>query len=102
MTSRLRIPLLENVTANSNGATKPWYSYGLGTLHVFGTWDTATVTIEGSTDEGVTWTPVTGGVFTEDKITSFEAGEIEVRAVVSSVGASTDLTAYLIPQTLTF
>ncbi len=86
--------LLEDATANANGEALKWTGTGIGTLHVFGTWDTATITIEGSLD-GITWTPLVAASYTADTITTFEAGISYVRGVLSSVGGSTSVSAYL-------
>lgn len=97
--SRRRIVLLDGVTSNSSGSQKMWSGIGAGTLHVIGDpWDGATVTIQGSADDGATWGTVDNSVITENTIEPFEAGEINVRAVVSNSGSSTVLYAYLTPQ----
>ena len=93
-----RIVLLNAATANANGAPFEWNGIGKGSLQVVGTWDTATVTIQTSFDGGTTWTSPSGAVFTADVVTTFESGVCLVRAVLSSVGASTSLSAYLTPQ----
>jgi hypothetical protein len=95
--SAKRLTLLDGVTANSTGEAVEWTGKGPGSLQVSGTWDGATVTIQGSLDGGVTWVTVAGGVFTADAILSFEMGNGLVHAVVSSVG-TTSLSAYLTPQ----
>jgi len=47
------ITLISAVTANSNGEAYEWAGQGLGSLQVFGTFDTCTVTMQGSLDGGV-------------------------------------------------
>lgn len=98
MISPKRMTLLDSVTSNVSGPARFWAGVGKGSLHVFGTWDTATVTIQGSLDGGVTWTAISGLALTDDSFVTFEMGLAHVRAVSSSVGASTSLSAYVVPQ----
>jgi len=97
MASRLNRPLLSEATVNTTGEALWWSSPGPGSIHVYGTWDGATVTIQGSTDEGATWTDVPSGVFTEDTLLGFDSGHAHVRAVLSNAG-NTSLTATLASQ----
>ena len=92
-----RLQLLSAATANANGKTFEWKGCGPGTLHIYGTFDTCTVAIEGSTDGGDTWTAYSTS-YTSAGIVAFEAGNILVRAVLSSVGASTSVSVDLVPQ----
>jgi len=87
--------LLDEVAADGNGEGKKWTGTGPGTLHIFGTWDGATVTIEGSSDN-VNFDTPTAAAYTADAIVPFEMGRGWVRAVVSSAG-TTVLTARLTP-----
>lgn len=98
MESPKRHTLLDGETGNTTGKAVSWSGIGPGTLQIAGTFDTATVTIEGSLDDGATWASPTGGVFTAAVMTSFEMGIGLVRAVLSLVGASTSLSVYLSPQ----
>ena len=92
------ITLISAVTANSNGEAYEWAGQGLGSLQVFGTFDTCTVTMQGSLDGGVTWTAITSQAFTAASFAPFGAANCLVRAVVSSVGASSSVSAILTPQ----
>jgi len=97
MASTLRLILLENANDGIGEAFK-WYSSGAGTLQVFGVWDGATVTLQGRSSDANEWTSLSsGGEFTEDYLTWFEAGQIEIRAVISGGGGFTSLTLYLTP-----
>jgi hypothetical protein len=100
MPSRLRLPLLENVTENVVGTSFNWYSRGEGTLQILGVFDGATVELQGSTDGEVddSYATVTGGTYTDVTIEPFSAGQIDVRAVVTNKGDATDLYMYLVPQ----
>jgi len=95
--SSLAIYLLTARTTDGTDGAEPWSSNGPGTLHVFGTWDGATVTISGSGD-GVNFDVPVGAIYTSDSIEEFEAGNINVKATISSAGASTSLTAILVPS----
>jgi len=87
--------LLDEVSADGNGEGKKWAGTGEGTLHIFGTWDGATVTIQGSSDN-VNYDTPAAAVYTADVIIPFSMGKGWVRAVVSSAG-TTSLTARLLP-----
>lgn len=89
------LKLLDEATANANGESFEWTGTGEGTLHIFGTFDTCTVTIQGSLDGGETWTAPAASAYTAATITSFNMGRGLVRAVLSSVGASTSVSCYL-------
>jgi hypothetical protein len=95
--SNKRHQLLSAVTANTTGEKIEWSGVGPGTLHIYGTFDTCNVAIQGSTDGGTTWTAYSTS-YTAATITSFEAGNILVRAVVTSVGGSTSVSADLVEQ----
>jgi hypothetical protein len=92
-----RHKLLEKATSNTTGEAFEWAGIGPGTLHVYGTFDTCNVAIQGSTDNGVTWTPYSTS-YTAATITSLEAGNILIRAVLTSVGASTSISVDAVPQ----
>lgn len=98
MISVKRMTLLDSVSSDMNGPARFWDGIGPGSLHVFGTWDGATVTIQGSLDGGVTWTALSSLTLTANTFISFEMGLAHIRAVVSSAGASTELSAYVAPQ----
>ncbi len=77
--------LLENATANGDGEVIKYAGVGVSTLHIYGTFDSATVTISGSTDGGETWTAY-ATTYTAAIITTFEAGTILVKAALSGCG----------------
>lgn len=90
--------LLENQTANGRG-TEVKTDGGNKTFAVWGTFDGATVTLQGSPDDGGTWITLTIGgapaAFTADAIRLVDRlGQgMRVSCIVSSVGASTDINA---------
>jgi hypothetical protein len=91
-----RLVLLSEAGANADGDAKEWSGSGPGTLHVFGTFSSQTVTLYGSTDGGVTWTAYST-TYSAATITSFEAGNILVKAGVSN-GGTPSITVHLVPQ----
>ncbi len=92
------IKLLDDATANGDGTITTIHGFGhQGTLHIFGTWDGATVSITGSLDGGTTYDAPTDSVseFTEDTLIPFKCGDCKVKATISGKGSSTSLNAYL-------
>jgi hypothetical protein len=90
-----RLQLLNAVTTNVTGSAFKWTGTGVGTLHVYGTFDTATVSIQGSTDGGENWTTYTT-TYSAAAIASFEAGSILVRGLVTGAGTE-EITLDLVP-----
>lgn len=63
-------------------------------LQIDGTWDTATLTLQGSLDGGTTWTDVEA--YTADVFKKLSgSNEADYRLLLSSVGASTSLNAWV-------
>lgn len=91
-----RLQLLDKVTANTTGEWFEWTGTGVGTQNVYGTPDTCSIQIQGSTDGGVTAVDI-GSAIAAAAISTFEHGNILVRAVISSVGASTSMSVDLVP-----
>ena len=87
--------LLNGATADSNYPEVEWSGTGEGSLQIGGTFDGATVTIEGKTDDLVGWKAPAGMAYTAAALVPFAAGKELVRAVVSGKGASTNLSAIL-------
>ena len=86
------------VSASLAGAPIPpnWLDYSDRSIQVLGNFNGATVTIEGSNDEGVTWATVndafgTALTFTIAGIKQLTEVCGHMRPLVSSAGASTDL-----------
>jgi len=88
--------LLNAHSTDTPGQPAEWNG-GQGTLHIFGTWDGATVTMEGSLD-GDNWDAINGiSAFTDDYFGPVsDAGNCFIRANVSGVGTSS-LTAKISP-----
>jgi hypothetical protein len=90
--------LFDGATANSNSVTYVFnVNTGLAQLVAKGTYDGATVTLQYSDDRGITWVDFDGvAPCTADcskKI--WESFGMQVRAVISGAGGSTDLTVQL-------
>ena len=89
-----RLTLLSSVSTNSSGDAVQ-LTGGVMTFAAWGTWDTATVTLEYSPDGGTTWIAVgSDTTLTADGVANFQlpAGTY-IRATVSSVGGSTSVSA---------
>jgi len=82
------LKLQEDQTANNTGEWKEWSGTGEGTLQVVGTWDGATVTIQGTLDRSKTGIAPSNSAYTADAIVPFSMGRGWVRAVVSGVGTT--------------
>ena len=82
-------------SSNSQSTTYNWVG-GVGQFMAKGTWDTATLKMQMSPDEGTTWIDIgTSVTFTSDGIGNFELGPSDIRADLSSVGASTSLDCWM-------
>lgn len=83
----------ENETTNATSEIYNITDGGIRALKATGTFDSATVTIEMDfVDSG--WAPIQSFQFTEPdikKVTSLKTG-LRMRAVITSAGASTDIT----------
>lgn len=82
----------ENGSSSSLSFIPSVYNFGKGAVIAFGTWDTATMTLEFSPD-GTNWYAVgSDTTFTADGWSNFEMnGSVDLRATLSSVGENTDL-----------
>ena len=78
------------VEAAANGNTISWSSNGRDWVHIGGTFDSATVTLEGSPDEGATWTTLSAdSVFTEAAWHSISVpAGVLLRAAITGGGGS--------------
>jgi len=93
--SNRRLQLLENATANVTGEWFEWDGVGSGTQAAYGTFDTCSIQIQISTDGGVTAVNL-GSAITAAAVAAFLQGNILVRAVLSSVGASTSVSVDIV------
>ena len=86
------------VAANLDGAAilENWMDYSDRSIQVLGTFNGATVTIQGSNDDGTTWATLndafgTALTFTTAGVKQVTEVTSRLRPLVSSAGASTDL-----------
>lgn len=62
---------------------------------VFGTWDSASVQLQFSPDEGTTWLNV-GTAITQNGYAAVALPSCKIRAVISSVGAGTSISGRIL------
>lgn len=89
--------VLTNATANSSSAAvkSKVKSMDKAFLGANGTWDTATLTLEYSLDHGVNWIATAVALTADGGGFASVPGGAHLRATLSSVGASTDLNAWI-------
>jgi hypothetical protein len=83
-------------SADATGEAKEWAGIDNGTIHVYGTFGSGTISLEGSTDGGTTWTAYST-TYTAATITTFEAGNILIRAKLAGA-TNPSLTVDIVPQ----
>jgi hypothetical protein len=82
-------------TANASSTAVNWAG-GIGQFMASGTFDTCTVTLQMSPDDGTTWFDVgSDTTLTAEGIANFELGSCDLRADLSSVGGSTSISAWM-------
>lgn len=88
------ITIASAMTANGSSAAYKWsekqFQDWFANLQVIGTFDGATLTIEATMD-GTNWTPIDNGAFTTPLLRVLRLKYCQIRATVSSAGASTSL-----------
>jgi len=83
--------LFTNATANGNHDGLLRVDRGpVPIFAVFGTWNSASVQLQFSPDEGTTWLPV-GSAITANGYAAVALPSCKIRAVISSAGASTNI-----------
>jgi hypothetical protein len=89
--------LLSNQTSNGSGSTVNITDGGFRLLRIYGTFDSATATLEIDFNGSGTWVADSGGAFTssDQYYLNTKAG-MQVRLTVSAAGGSTDLNAEMI------
>jgi len=92
------------VTGSLDGTPFKYPEFADRSIMVTGTWDTATLVIEGSNDGGASWDILQEPDGTDLSFTSGtplkQVGELteEIRPLASSTGTSTDLDVFLIAR----
>lgn len=90
--------LFKNKTDDGDGTVVDWNGNdNPAGIQVEGTWDGATVTLNGSYNGGTSYLSPANGTFTEDTITDIDIATGKVKATISNAGASTDLSCYISP-----
>lgn len=84
-------------TASGNASTTAVnWGGGVGQFIATGTFDTCTVKMQMSPDDGTTWIDVgSDTTLTAEGIANFELGPCDIRANLSSVGGSTSVSAWM-------
>ena len=89
--------LLSSQTANGSGAEVNINDGGFRLLRIYGTFDSATATLEINFNGSGTWVADSGGAFTSaDQFYLNTKAGMQVRLTVSSAGGSTSLNAEMI------
>ena len=87
---------IEVKNTSATGAVKPSGKLRDKYLQVYGTWNGATVTLEGRLHaDATTWKATASGGLSPDGVIAIPETFAEVHLVTTSAGASTSLTAYL-------
>ena len=82
-------------TANGSTSSLNWDGR-TGQVIASGTWDSATLQLEVSPDDGTTWVSIGDeGKLTDDGAFNFNLNPCSVRLTVASAGASTNLNAWI-------
>ena len=68
---------------DSTGASVPGYFTDKVTVYITGTFDSATVTLEASPDDGTTWAPVAGVSATAATVVTVDLVATAIRGVVA-------------------
>jgi hypothetical protein len=80
--------VLDAATATANSSSVNWMG-GVGTIAASGTWDSATVKLQVSPDDGTTWLDVgTASTLSDDGCANFEFPPCDLRLVLTVTGTS--------------
>lgn len=90
--------VIGTLTTDTSTVAFPWNGSHsndwFANLQVFGTFDSATVTIEASLD-GTNWTPIDNGEFTEPLLRTLRLKNCSLRATMTDAGASSSVTVQI-------
>jgi hypothetical protein len=92
--------LAQVMTSKTSGESSAvqWFG-GTGQMIVTGTFDTSTVSLQVSPDDGVTWITVSGSSITAADCKNFDLNSCDIRLAITSAGASTSINAWLTKTT---
>lgn len=79
-------------TSNATSSVTQWTG-GTGTFYAQGTFDGATVQVQVSFDNGVTWLNISDASLTSAGAFNLEIGAVLIRAVLTDAGGNTNITA---------
>tara|TARA_R100000005_G_C4913201_1_gene149921 strand:- start:303 stop:617 length:315 start_codon:yes stop_codon:yes gene_type:complete len=86
--------VLDAVTTTTNSASINWMG-GVGSIAAAGTWDSATVKLQVSPDDGTTWLDVgSASTLSDDGCANFEFPPCDLRLVLTVTGTSS-ITAWI-------
>ena len=90
--------LLSNASDNGDGVVIDWNGNGVpGTLQLSGEFGGATVTINGSIDEGVNYDSPANGQFITAEIVYFDMAPGKVKATISGASGTTNINCDISP-----
>jgi hypothetical protein len=75
-----------------------WYG-GTGQIIVTGTFDSSTVSLQISPDDGSTWITISGSSVTAADCKNFDLNSCDLRLAITSAGASTSINAWITKTT---
>ncbi|MAF24529.1 hypothetical protein CL634_02995 [bacterium] len=81
-------------SAVSGNSTAVQWVGGIGQMVVTGTFDSATVSLQMSPDDGSTWITVSGSSLTSADCKNFDLNSCDLRLAITSAGASTSINAW--------
>mgnify|MGYP003544613591 FL=1 len=88
--------VIEVKNTDTSGAVKPVGKLRDKYVQVYGTWNGATITVEGRVHaSATTWKATSGGTLTSDGVISVPETFADLRLTTSGAGGSTSLTAYI-------
>ena len=92
--------LAQVLTAAVSGESSSvqWYG-GTGQIVVTGTFDSATVSLQISPDDGVTWITISGSSVTAADCKNFDLNSCNLRLAITSAGSSTVLNGWITKTT---
>lgn len=75
-----------------------WFG-GTGQMIITGTFDSSTVSLQVSPDDGTTWITVSGSSVTAADCKNFDLNSCDIRLAITAAGGSTSINAWLTKTT---
>lgn len=96
MATALQLDKIFNAATSNASSTAVNWEGGIGQFMVSGTFDSCTVKMQMSPDDGTTWIDVGSDTeFTSAGVANFELGPCDIRGDLSSAGSSTSVSAWM-------